>query len=129
MTTNSLLDFEQFIMCNLLYILYHLFFPNSYITTTIFHIFTDILVSFRTVFLPTYKEYVFDAEIIFKMKLSLLTLTIYEVGFRGCVRVRPFLAVQLVENYETEVFHAVSAHLFAWVDYRQDKTLRSEEGI
>jgi hypothetical protein len=63
------------------------------------------------------------------MRLSFLTLTVNKVGFGGCVRVLPFLAGQLVENNEAEVFHAVSAHLFAWVDYRQDKTLRSEEGI
>jgi hypothetical protein len=63
------------------------------------------------------------------MQLSFLTLTINEVGFGGCVRVPPFLAGQLVENDEAEVFHAVFRSFFAWVDYRQDKTLRSEESF
>jgi hypothetical protein len=56
-------------------------------------------------------------------------LTVRKVGFVGCLRAPPFLAGQLIENYEAEDFHAVSAHLFAWVDCRQDKTLRSEEII
>ena len=63
------------------------------------------------------------------MQLYLLTLTVNKVGFEDCVKVPPFLTGKLVENYEFEVFHAVFGHRFAWVDYRQDKTFRSEEGI
>jgi hypothetical protein len=66
--------------------------------------------SFRVVFLPTYKQYGFEAEINIKIELSLLNLTVNKVGFRDCVRIPLFLASQFVENYEAEVFHAVSAH-------------------
>jgi hypothetical protein len=72
-----------------------------------------ICFSFRDVFLPTYKQYGFEAEIIFKMQLSLLTLAVNKVEFGSYVRGPPFLAGQLVENCETEVFHAVSANPLA----------------